>query len=125
MSSHRGKPGAGVLGLGAVLRVRNHKEHGPGDPLGIFQAVTYQPDGDAWLPTGGDTVTYAIEFSNPPRAIGVCVYGNASREGSPHTSDQIALYATARGRPVLRDPDDIREAAREHEHLVLPTAETG
>lgn len=97
---------------------------GPGDPLGIFQAVTYQPGGDAWLPTGGDTVTYAIEFSNPPRAIGVCAYGNASREGSPHTSDQIALYATARGRPVLRDPDDIREAAREHEHLVLPTAET-
>lgn len=97
---------------GSVFRLRRDSgDHpgrgGPGDPLGIVQFVAYAPLPAGWSAVAGDTEVLAVEFTRPPTAQAVLTYGNWSRPGSHHASDQLELYAHQRTRPVLRRLVDI------------------
>lgn len=75
---------------------------GPG-VTGIFRVVDY----DSISPTrsvasGGDSYVAAIEFSNPVRARALLSYGNWSKAGSPHRTDQMQLFARKELRAVWR-----------------------
>lgn len=73
---------------------------GPG-ALGVFRVTDFEdaPDGSR-VATGGDSFVMAVEFSAPIRARALLGYGNASRAGSPHRTDQLELYARQELRPV-------------------------
>jgi acyl-homoserine-lactone acylase len=75
---------------------------GPGG-LGIFRAVDFAR-GTA---VGGDSYVAAIEFGTPLRARALIAYGNASRAGSPHRTDQLRYMANGELRPVWRTRAEI------------------
>jgi acyl-homoserine-lactone acylase len=75
---------------------------GPGD-LGLFRVVNFRKDDDGRMrATGGDSYIAAIEFGAPVRAESLVAYGNWSRAGSPHRTDQLRLFADKRLKPVWR-----------------------
>jgi acyl-homoserine-lactone acylase len=92
---------------GEVHRYRRDGMDLPGDGgpggLGIFRNVDYS-GGTA---VGGDSYVAAIEFSSPVRARALIAYGNASREGSPHRTDQIGYMARGELRQVWRTRPEI------------------
>ena len=49
----------------------------------------------------------AIEFGERPRAMALLGYGNWSRPGSPHRTDQLPLFAEKRLRPVWRERAEV------------------
>jgi acyl-homoserine-lactone acylase len=80
---------------------------GPGE-MGVFRVTQFAPDDDGKLrAVGGDSFIAAIEFSSPVHAMALLPYGNASQPGSPHRTDQLALYAAKRLRPVWRLRTDV------------------
>lgn len=84
-------PGNGApSGLGAIRTV------------GLSQFV----DGKATI-QGGDTFYAVIEFSNPPKGEALLGYGNWSRAGSKHVTDQLPLASMKQMRPILRARTDI------------------
>ena len=60
---------------------------------------------------GGDSFYAVIEFQQdgPPKGEALLGYGNWSREGSKHRTDQLALAAQKKMRPILRVRADIEE----------------
>jgi acyl-homoserine-lactone acylase len=50
---------------------------------------------------------FALEFSTPIRARSLLSYGNESRAGSPHRTDQLELYARKELKPVWLTRDEI------------------
>jgi acyl-homoserine-lactone acylase len=80
---------------------------GPG-LTGIFRVVDY----DSISPTrsvasGGDSYVAAVEFSNPVRARGLLSYGNWSKAGSPHRTDQLQLFARKELREIWRTRSEV------------------
>lgn len=71
--------------------------------LGIFRAVDYEEAEDGRrVAVGGDSFVAAVEFGDSVRARALIGYGNASRRGSPHRTDQLRLFARQELRPVWR-----------------------
>ena len=56
---------------------------------------------------GGTGFVALIEFSNPPRAMTQVAYGNASRAGSKHRTDQLLLFAEKRLKPAWRTREEV------------------
>ena len=84
---------------------------GPG-AAGIFRVTEFQPmpgDSTRFVATSGDSYVLAVEFSSPIRAQSLLVYGNASQSGSPHRTDQLALYAQQQLKPVWLTRDEIMQ----------------
>jgi acyl-homoserine-lactone acylase len=80
---------------------------GPG-ALGIFRVVTYGTIKDGIkTPVHGDTITIALEFTQPIRAKAFVSYGNSSQPGSPHHTDQLPLMQKKEWRPVWRTRAEI------------------
>jgi len=80
---------------------------GPGD-LGIFRVVNYRRDEDGrFAASGGDSYVGVVEFDDPVRAQVLLAPGNATQPGSPHRTDQLALFAAKRLRPAWRTRADI------------------
>jgi acyl-homoserine-lactone acylase len=105
-------------GRACRLRVRGADypgEGGLGDPLGILRFVACAPTPVGWISVAGDTVTFAVEFAQPPTARAITVYGNWSRPGQLHMSDQLELYAQGRARSVLRTRDEIEAHLEERQ----------
>lgn len=78
-----------------------------GDGLhGAFQVGFLAGGGDvpARRHVGGETAIFLVEFAETVRAQGLLVYGNATREGSPHIGDQLELYAEGAFREIVLDP---------------------
>ncbi len=76
--------------------------------LGIFRVVDFAPtSGDRFQAVEGDSFVAAIEFSQPVKAMALIGYGNATQPGSPHTEDQLQLFANKQLRPVWRERQDI------------------
>ena len=69
-------------------------------------------DGKAEI-VSGDTFYAVVEFSDPVRGEALIGYGNWSRAGSKHVSDQLELASQKRMRPILRARRGI-EAALEY-----------
>jgi acyl-homoserine-lactone acylase len=111
---------------GEVFRLRQDDldlpaNGGPG-ALGIFRVTGFQEDDDGLhVAVGGDSFVAVVELSDPPRAQALIGYGNASRPGSPHRTDQLALYAENRLRPVPATWEEVEAAAVER--TVLPNPE--
>ena len=104
--------GALDVPFGDVYRIRRDDLDLPGNgmsgPVGVFRAAGYGPaENGKYQLGGGDTFVLAIEFSEPIRAMAVLGYGNASQAGSPHRTDQLALFSEKRMRPVLRTREEI------------------
>ena len=69
-------------------------------------------DGTAQI-VSGDTFYAVVEFSDPVRGEALIGYGNWSRAGSKHVTDQLELASQKRMRPILRARREI-EAALEY-----------
>lgn len=92
---------------GDVYRLREDTLDLPGNgasgAYGVFSVVDYQPaDKGRYRAVGGDSYEAVIEFSSPVRARSLVGYGNASRAGSPHRTDQLPLFARKEFKPVWR-----------------------
>jgi acyl-homoserine-lactone acylase len=103
--------------FGEVYRVQRDDVDLPGNgtsgTAGAFRVAWYEPgEGDRYVVGGGDTFVLAIEFSDPIRAVAVQGYGNASQAGSPHRTDQLALFSEKRTRPVWRTRPEIEANLR-------------
>ena len=91
---------------GNVYRLRQGKidlpaNGGPGDPLGIFNALYFNATKDQhFAASDGDTYIAAVEFTNPVRAMVLTTYGNSSQPDSIHNGDQLTLYAHKQLRPA-------------------------
>ncbi len=86
---------------------------------GLFRVVQFNelPDGKQVAgqiaadapPVGfGDAWVLAVDFSRPVRAMSVLAYGETTRTGSKHSSDQIQLFARHQLRPVWFNENDIK-----------------
>ncbi|MDD9988248.1 MAG: penicillin acylase family protein [Spirochaetaceae bacterium] len=75
-------------------------------------------DGTAQI-VSGDTFYAVVEFSDPLRGEALLGYGNWSRTGSKHVTDQLELASQKRMRPILRTRREI-EAALEHRQDLEP-----
>jgi acyl-homoserine-lactone acylase len=88
-----------------VLPLTNLPASGRGDPFGGIRALYYFPaptSNQNWA-LNGDTYVQIVEFTpNGPKAQALLSYGNASRPGSDHITDQLPLFQAKRLRPVYR-----------------------
>ena len=92
--------------------------NGAGDHLGVFRVAEWAPDPDGRLrAVSGDTYVAAIEFGERPRAMALLGYGNWSRPGSPHRTDQLPLFAEKRLRPVWRERVEVEANLERREIL--------
>ena len=97
---------------GEVFRLKHRNVNLPGNggdgDLGIFRVVNFAPEENGrFQPVAGDSYVAAIEFSQPVQAMALMSYGNSSQPGSPHSVDQLELFAQKQLRPVWRIRKDI------------------
>lgn len=79
--------------------------------LGCFRVLWYVEDDDGKLRVrGGDGWVFAVEFGEVPRAYSILAYGQSTREGSPHSTDQLGMFASHEMKPVAFTEEAIREA---------------
>lgn len=115
--------GSENVAWGEVHRFRFGALDLPGDgadgTYGLFRVLRFQeqPDGmrvagqvrENEPPVGfGDAWVLAVEFSRPVRARSILAYGQTTRSASPHSSDQIGLFASHRLRRVWFTEEEIR-----------------
>lgn len=90
---------------------------GPGS-LGIFRVTGFDKAANGRSEaTRGDSWVAAIEFSSPVRAQVLLGYGNWSQKGSPHRTDQLALYASKQLRTAWRTRADVERHLERRETL--------
>lgn len=93
---------------GDVFRLRRDTfdlpSNGASGALGVFRVQNYveMPDHRWAAGLGGDSYVAAVEFTTPLRAMTIVGYGNASRTGSRHRTDQLSLYAGKALKPAWR-----------------------
>jgi acyl-homoserine-lactone acylase len=98
---------------GTVFRVRRDgvdlpASGAPGDPFGVVRVLGYARGKDGKFEANiGESYVAAIEFGRSPRAEALLAYGNASQPGSPHRTDQLALFAAKQLRPVWRTREQV------------------
>ena len=103
---------------GEVVRMRVGEQdiaaRGAPGKLGSFQVLGLQATEDKkFQVVFGDSFMMAVEFSDPIKAQGLTVYGNATQPNSPHRGDQLTLYQQGKMRPIWRD------RSRVEQHLEL------
>lgn len=92
--------------------------------LGIFRVVDYdEAEGGRHVAVGGDSFVAAVEFGDSVRARALIGYGNSSRRGSPHRTDQMRHFARGELRPVWRTRAAI-EAHLERRESLAPGGES-
>jgi acyl-homoserine-lactone acylase len=106
-----------------VYRLRrdglNLPANGAGSEYGVFRVLGYsgrEPDG-RFSATGGTSYVAAVEFANPVRAVSLVGYGNVSRAGSPHRTDQLALFSRKDFKPVWRRRAEIEQHLERRERF--------
>jgi acyl-homoserine-lactone acylase len=121
--SVRMRYGTADIAWGAVYRLRrdglDFAASGADGQYGVFRVLGYShsdPDG-RYRATGGTSWVAAIEFSRPVRAVSIIGYGNASRAGSPHRTDQLALLARKESKPVWRSHGEIERHLERRERF--------
>ncbi|NMG22717.1 acylase [Brasilonema bromeliae] len=100
------------IAWGDVFRVhvgnKDLPANGGDGSLGIFRVLNFAPGAEGrFQAVAGDSFVAAIEFSQPVKAMALIGYGNATQSGSPHTEDQLQMFANKQLRPVWRDRQDI------------------
>jgi acyl-homoserine-lactone acylase len=95
-----------------VIPLSDDPESGPDDVFGPIRTVWPfpAPDGRIWH-YGGDGYVQLVEFTpKGARAQALLTYGNWSRPGSPHITDQLPLFDAKQLRPVLRTRAEVEAA---------------
>ena len=115
--------GSADVAWGKVYRVRrdglDFAASGASGEYGVFRVVGYssrEADGKFRANSGASWVA-AIEFAKPVRAASLVGYGNASRAGSPHRTDQLALFAREELKPVWRTRAEIEKHLERREQF--------
>ena len=78
---------------------------------GVFRVITWSPlqaDGTR-TPVHGETFIAAVEFSTPPRAMGLLTYGESTQPGSKHSGDQLSLLSEKKLRPIWLTPAELQQ----------------
>ena len=114
--------GAADVPWGTVYRLRRDgldlPANGAESQYGVFRVLGYSKDPDGkFSATGGTSWVAAIEFANPVRAVSIVGYGNASRTGSKHRTDQLALFARKEFKPVWRTRAEIEKHLEKRERF--------
>ncbi|MEN9509939.1 MAG: hypothetical protein RLZZ621_2502, partial [Gemmatimonadota bacterium] len=107
------KFGALDVAWGEVHRVRRGAVDVPvggcSGALGCFRVLSYEdaPDGKR-IANSGDGWVLAVEFSPAgPKAYSILAYGQSADPASPHFSDQAAMFAAGKFKPVRFTEADI------------------
>ncbi|MBX7200759.1 MAG: penicillin acylase family protein [Rhodospirillaceae bacterium] len=142
----RERYGAADVPWGEVNRYRfpglDLPGHGGPQGFGLYTAQTFDPPGDgpadpaakqnlagrtgdAVTPVagGGDGWVLLVNFTKPVRAQGVLAYGQSSNLDSPHSRDQIKLFADNKLRPIWFTEAEVK-ANLEREYRPGETART-
>jgi acyl-homoserine-lactone acylase len=94
-----------------VQPLTNLPASGSGDPFGGIRALYYFPapvPHQNWA-VNGDTYVQVVEFTpDGAKALALLSYGNASRPGSRHITDQLPFFQAKRLRPVYRTRDEVQ-----------------
>ncbi|CAN5316147.1 acylase [soil metagenome] len=106
--------GALDVAWGEVYRARRDTVDLPANgafgDLGVFRSVAYRTaPNHRYTAAGGDSYVAVMEFGSTVRAASVIGYGNASRAGSAHRTDQLSLFAEQRMKPVWRSRAEIEQ----------------
>ena len=112
---------------GEVHRLRRDGLDLPGNggpaALGIVRTLEYAAAAGGKLHAmAGETFVAAVELSSPPRARALLAYGNSSRPGSRHRTDQLPLLARKELRPVWRSRAEIEAHLELRELIAEPAA---
>ncbi len=114
--------GADDIRWGDVYRFRFKGIDLPGDgasgTYGCYRVVTYAPSADGrrvagWVSDAqplagfGDAWVLLVHFTKPVTAWSVVAYGQTTKSESPHSRDQIAIFAAHQLRPVWFTQADI------------------
>jgi acyl-homoserine-lactone acylase len=87
---------------------------GSPEPFGAMRKAYYYPSPEAnpKFTYDGDTYVQAVEFT-PKGAVAKALigYGNASRPGSPHITDQLPYYEQKQLRAVYRTRSEVEAHA--------------
>lgn len=101
-----------------VRGLTNSPASGSGDPFGGVRALYFVPApvANQNLAINGDTYVQLVEFTkNGAQAKGLLDYGNASRPGSPHITDQLPLFQAKQLRPIYRTREEVEAHAEKRE----------
>jgi hypothetical protein len=72
-------------------------------PLAVRPAPQYSLDGIHYFPVSGDGYVQLVEITKAGAiAQALLGYGNASRPGSPHITDQLSYFEKKMLRPTFR-----------------------
>ena len=103
--------GSMSVAYGEVYRFRRDSldlpANGADGNLGAFRVIDFEPAGNHFVATGGDSFIAAIEFGRTVRAHTLIAYGNASQKGSPHRTDQLGLFARKQLKPALLERAEV------------------
>ena len=102
-------PGDGAAGSYGLYRVLRFAQQAGGKRFAgqISKDAPPLGFGDAWV--------IAVEFTKPIQAWSVLAYGQSSLSSSPHSSDQIGLFANHQLRPIwYRQPEILAHLEREY-----------
>lgn len=76
--------------------------------LGVFHVVAYRPlENGISYAVAGESFSMITEFSDPPRAKASLVYGNSTRPGTKHLTDQLEMFSKKKYRPVFLQKDEV------------------
>ena len=92
--------------------------NGSDEPFGALRKVYYYPlqGTNQAFAYGGETYIQIVEFTpDGAKAQAVLGYGNASRPGSPHITDQVHFFETKSLRPVYRNRSEVLKHAKQRE----------
>lgn len=104
---------------GYVIRLRrvtlDLPANGAPGVMGAVRTAGLGPfeDGTAQI-ASGDTFYFVVEFANPIRGEALLGYGNWSRKGSKHVTDQLEMASNKQMRPILRQRQEIEAALENH-----------
>ncbi|NJD10230.1 MAG: acylase [Gemmatimonadetes bacterium] len=117
----RARFGALDVAWGDVYRLRRDTLDFPasgGPAADVFRVFSFEAADDThYRATGGDSWVAAVEFGAPVRARAVLSYGNASRPGSPHRTDQLPLVAAQQLRDVWLTRAEVEANLRDRERF--------
>jgi acyl-homoserine-lactone acylase len=95
-----------------VIPLTDAPQSGADDPFGPLRVLFRFPESYAihYFPVSGDGYVQIVEFAEDgAKAQALLGYGNASRPGSTHITDQLSFFEDKKLRPVYRTPDDVKK----------------
>ncbi|MBV9999833.1 MAG: penicillin acylase family protein [Verrucomicrobia bacterium] len=101
-----------------TITLTNSPGNGSDEPFGALRKVYFYPlqGSNQAFAYGGETYIQIVEFTpDGAKASAVLNYGNASRPGSPHITDQVRFFETRSLRPVYRTRAEVVMHARQRE----------